>query len=524
MLSSEIDTPTAHSLQHQLRAAQGRREVFKGDIFGAKRGEDEPLGHFWTAQQSSSPLKTVGKRKPPSEYLKGDAHRPIYDESPPHHPTTMRSAGTVRRRSQSRASRTATPATSRRGKQPATPTAHHAAQMTSWFSRPYLLPFLILLAILKFAAITAWQLLLPLLKWVWRALRTALKQSTTEIEAVMTPARKRALRRSRWNKLVYGVLLLFVAATGYGGYCLAMRIRPYIPDRLIAKIVPARPAKAVEVSAVKSLEQEVRELSDAHVSLRTLNDRLDRRISDRLSEHDRVIDGLRSQMTTSGIELGHRIAGIGAEIVGLRKFFEESMAKAAQHKEQQRAVLDQREGASTLGAIEDGQIRLDPRFVEYLRSSVASRSDTPDVMSAIEEQVKSSLDRQHVEHLIVQQISAKTASIAELVLGGAGDSSPHLPDYALASLGSKAVLPLTTDTYRSPPDYVSRLLGIGTYGRPPLVALLVPFLCHFAPVARHDARNVLVVPRPRRQTHGASVDADHADCLYDCARSRTCRP
>lgn len=347
--------------------------------------------------------------------------------------------------------------------------------MTSWFSKPYLLPFLILLAILKFAIITAWQLLLPLFKWVWRALRTALKQSTTEIETVMTPARKRALRKSRWSKLVYGVLLLFVAATGYGTYRLAMRIRPYIPDRLVAKIVPAR-SRRIEIGAVTSLEQEVRELSNAQVSLRSLNDKLDRRISDRFSEHDRVIEGLRSQMAKNGAELGHRIAGLGVEIVGLRKFFEESMAKTAQQKEQQRAALGQREDPGALGAIEDGQIRLDPRFVEYLRSSAASRKDTPDAMSAIEEQVRSSLDHQHVEQLIVQQINDKTASIAELVLGKTVDSSPQLPDYALASLGSNAVLPLTTGTYRSPPDYVSRLLGIGTYGKPPLVALLVTFL------------------------------------------------
>ena len=48
-----------------------------------------------------------------------------------------------------------------------------------------------------------------------------------------------------------------------------------------------------------------------------------------------------------------------------------------------------------------------------------------------------------------------------------------LPDYALASTGSRVVSAMTSPTYRSPQGVLASLLNLGVSGKPPVVALLV---------------------------------------------------
>ena len=48
-----------------------------------------------------------------------------------------------------------------------------------------------------------------------------------------------------------------------------------------------------------------------------------------------------------------------------------------------------------------------------------------------------------------------------------------LPDFALATTGSKVVSSWTSPTYHSPNGYLARLLNLGVSGNPPIVALTV---------------------------------------------------
>ena len=55
-----------------------------------------------------------------------------------------------------------------------------------------------------------------------------------------------------------------------------------------------------------------------------------------------------------------------------------------------------------------------------------------------------------------------------------------LPDFALASTGTKIYFPLTSATYRSPKGFLANLLNLGVAGKPPVTAIQVSLLAMHA--------------------------------------------
>ena len=222
----------------------------------------------------------------------GEKRSTIFDETPGHL-LRSRNTDTVEKRRRSK---------------------RESEQSVPWVARWWFVtvPVLLILAIVKFIFLSVWQLGLPVLKWIFRALKTAMKQSTAPIDHVMTPNRRKR-QESSWNKVLY--VIVFVVAT-----MLAVAV-----GRVAIKVhgwwVPEAHFDNKKVSMKRIVEEQA--------SLKSFTETLNDTLEDRFRRAEKTVEALKSNVARIDSHVSTQLSHMEKSIATLKTLFEEHMVKGS---------------------------------------------------------------------------------------------------------------------------------------------------------------------------------------------------
>ena len=275
----------------------------------------------------------------------------------------------------------------------------------------------IVLAIVKFIFLSVWQLGLPVLKWIFRALKTAMKQSTAPIDHVMTPNRKKR-QESSWNKVLY--VIVFVVATilavGVGRVTIIVH-RWWAPE-----------------AHFDSKKISMKRIVEEHASLKSFTENLNDSLEDKFRRAEKTVEALKSNVARIDSHVSTQLSHMEKSIATLKTLFEEHMVKGSVPKnfsDQVKSEVQKVVRAGTLGTVQDGKLVLDPLFGEYLRSTQESQ------LGAIEAKIESALQDRRLQSLV--NVSSSSS--------GGHNEPPMLPNYALVGLGAQILENLSSSVY-----------------------------------------------------------------------------